>query len=1249
MNFEDLNKESLGLQKIPFPVIESIVLNDEDGISLDIRYSIYAPVLNGKDVFEQYKDFLTVFPVIMTRDVSDETLQALSTGEIKKKGAFLNLEGKSLITSPVYGGFSFFNPSLVESNRFGDPGFFKPDEALLFSTPELGEVRKYQFSSTFKNLKMTERQVFLDDRGKVQTNIKVIADDRIIDLSGFIEITADLTKVSLPFPTKASKLTYAFPFTIARNGEVNFTFQALQTNQQEIWAGAFTTEFDEDTGETTIKKLPLDEEDPNLQFVAIQDSSIISNFVGVNSGKYFQIDLEEGPLSVQGAFDKLGNQLLYSRKFATALGDYFSSKKLEKIASPVSPVFSWGTNKKNSVNLAFEFDVKKFLNGDAFQYSGMAINAYEDNIKSIEILRRKVPKNIDERFTEDFLDKKILNVPKSVIKQAIAEGSRYIADFKDVTTLEANSRLAVYRADDNNLRLLFVMKDMTVENMYDYKYSIRVTYDSKRLTALNNYFDSVLPALSKFEALEPIIVMSKYYDPSFERMTDEFKTEFKPLFEQVKSVFTDYYTYLGAVVKAPEAKDFTSEQIFTQLYDEVVKTLLVLIDIDTILPSTYLILKDSLRASIEQGKKFLRDPSLNKKPKNKDSKPPKAPEKTYELSGVVSVEGFNNVSLNYLEKGKPTEFDTAPEIAPTQIENLFQLEYAKYYGEANTLRDIDFTRKTFTPVTINFNDQVIETLDQTNLFNPPPNQNVTSLVLSIADSEEINYVQNTGKNDPTKLLQSLLGANISVIDSTNSGKFQNTDDISKMSFADFFGGGDPFNKSDQYKSIYTKKKENYQDLQNLTSQYSLLQTIGQEEFVSTLQKLLTTNGITSLNKFDLPPALFALKMNPPQDTGSPYFIDLQTHIASILNVAGANAPDDFAKTVFAIMVLTNVVQIEVLQNGEWLPYKGISGIQGAYVLARFNFIKDDLVVNLPQLKATIINQYFVLDTGKMSDFTIFELPNNKNPQKKQTAVIPNSFDTSAKDTGKKQTVGLKPTALEGFDKESFLGSSIADKFAAADAQRVKKEVALTRAALTTGIQTPGLGKLVGIDLDAIKPTRLEEQSAQASGRSKPTRLEIQSAQAAVEDDDRDLNRVPIRNTEVEPTVTAPRKSRKLPIRKVKSGFQPVKSTKTDRTPIAPNPNATEPPTVIPAEKVATKPVPAGKKAKTEAQKPATVQQIATAKTTTKKAVATEVASKAMEAAVAAAPVTKSTETEKKKKQNIGNQVYNPFASFFFKN
>ena len=1248
MNFEDLNKESLGLQKIPFPVIESIVLNDEDGISLDIRYSIYAPVLNGKDVFEQYKDFLTVFPVIMTRDVSDETLQALSTGEIKKKGAFLNLEGKSLITSPAYGGFVFFNSSLVESNRFGDPGFFKPDEALLFSTPELGEVRKYQFSSTFKNLKMTERQS-LNSPAAAQGNIKVIADDRIIDLSGFIEITADLTKVSLPFPTKASKLTYAFPFTIARNGEVNFTFQALQTNQQEIWAGAFTTEVDEDTGETTIKKLPLDEEDPNLQFVAIQDPSIISNFVGVNSGKYFQIDLQEGQLSVQGAFDKLGNQLLYSRKFATALGDYFGSKKLEKIASPVSPVFCWGTNKKNSVNLAFEFDVKKFLNGDAFQYSGMAINAYEDNIKSIEILRRKVPKNIDERFTEDFLDKKILTVPISVIQDAIAEGVSYNTDFEDVTTLEVNSRLAVYRADDNSLRLLFVMKDMTVENMYEYKYSIRVTYDSKRLTALNNYFDSVLPALSKFEALEPIIVMSKYYDPSFERMTDEFKTEFKPLFEQVKSVFTDYYTYLGAVVKAPESKDFTSEQVFAQLYDEVVKTLLVLIDIDTILPSTYLILKDSLRASIEQGKKFLRDPSLNKKPKNKDSKPPKAPEKTYELSGVVSVEGFNNVSLNYLEKGKPTEFDTAPEIAPTQIENLFQLEYAKYYGEANTLRNIDFTRKTFTPVTINFNNQIIETLDQTNLFNPPPNQNVTSLVLSVADSEEVNYVQNTGKNDPTKLLQSLLGANISVIDSTNSGKFQNTDDISKMSFTDFFGGGDPFNKSDQYKSVYAKKKENYQDLQNLTSQYSLIQTVGQQEFVDTLQKLITTNGVTTLNEFDLPPALYALKIKLPQDTGSPYFIDLKTHIANILNVTGTNAPDDFAKTVFAIMVLTNVVQIEVLQNGEWLPYKGISGIQGAYVLARFNFIKDDLVVNLPQLKATIINQYFILDTGKMSDFTIFELPNNKNPEKKQTAVIPNSFDTSAKDVGKKQTVGLKSTALGGLDKESFLGTSVADKFAAAKAQKVEKEKALVRAAVTTGIQTPGLGKLAGIDLDAIKPTRLEAQSAQATVRTtKPTRLETQSAQAAVEGDERDLNRVPIRNTEVEPTVTTPRKPRKLPIRKVKSGFQPVKSTKTDRTPIAPNPNTTEPPTVIPAEKVATKPVPAGKKAKTEAQKPATVQQIATAKTTTKKAVATEVASKVMEAAVTTA--TETTKTKKKRKgQNAGNQVYNPFASFFFKN
>ena len=66
MNLDDLNKESLGLQKIPFPVIESIVLNDDDGISLDMRWSIYAPVTNGKDPFESYRDFIKISAVIMT-------------------------------------------------------------------------------------------------------------------------------------------------------------------------------------------------------------------------------------------------------------------------------------------------------------------------------------------------------------------------------------------------------------------------------------------------------------------------------------------------------------------------------------------------------------------------------------------------------------------------------------------------------------------------------------------------------------------------------------------------------------------------------------------------------------------------------------------------------------------------------------------------------------------------------------------------------------------------------------------------------------------------------------------------------------------------------------------------------------------------------------------------------------------------------------------------------------------------------
>ena len=1006
MNLDDLNKESLGLQKIPFPVIESIVLNDDDGISLDMRWSIYAPVTNGKDPFESYRDFITISAVIMTRDVTEETNKALENSKIKAKGAFLDLGQMSLPTSfEVYGGFYWLNNQLLESNRFGSPYSFNPDTAVMISSPEFGQIRKYQFSQTFKDLKMTE---VIDPKKppSASNNIRVLADDRIINLSGFIEITADLTKVSLPFPTKASKLTYAFPFTIAQEGEIGFSYLAVQTNQQEIWAGPIDTQVEE-SGEILVKKLPLRLEDPNLQFVNVEDPTVVSSFVGVKTGGYFQLDLDQGPLSVQGAFDKLGNQLLWSRKFANSFGDYFSSKKLDKINSPVSPVWCWGTNKKNSVNLAFEFDIKKFMNGDAFQYSGMGINVYEDNLKSLTILRTKIAKNIDERFTQDFLEKEVATIPDFIIKQAIFDGAAYFTDKKINYT--------VYRDDrqTGGIRLLITARDNTVEDSYSYKYSLRVVYDSKRLTALNEYFDTILPVLAKFESLESVIFLSQFYDSDYDRMTDKFKMQYKKLFDDLASALKLYYQYLGAVVKPLKSKELTAEQIFADLYDATVKTILTLIDVDTILPSTYFILKDVLRESVEQGRKFLRDPSLNKKPKNKDSKPPKAPEKIYELSGEVKVEGYNNVSLNYLEKGKPTQFNTAPEITMPQLQNLFELEYAKYHGESQTLTTVNsFDNISFTPVTLNYNNKVFETLDEANLFNPPENQDLASLILSMASDGEVDYVQNTAKENPAPLLQQLLSSNISIIDSSNRNKFLNTKDQSKMSFTDYFSQGDPFNKQDKPKKFYVKKKNNYQNLQPLVSQYGLMTLIGLKKFKEVLKSVTPTTSDKAVAVDSWTPAQHVLKIDMPTDTAPPYVIDLQQKLISALNGDPINQ-ESFEKIIFAIMVLTNNVVIETLQDKGWTPLTSLDfnqNLGGTYVLSRFVFLKDELRENLTQFGASIINQYFVLDLGNSTKFVkAFSIPNNKNPEKPAVVIVPKV----------EETLDITPTPLPVVEKVNF--------------------------------------------------------------------------------------------------------------------------------------------------------------------------------------------------------------------------------------
>ena len=73
MKFQDFDIGSLEFQKVPYPLIESVVLNDQDGISVEIRYSFYAPVdAGGKDIFDSYKNLISTNAILYTYDASQD-------------------------------------------------------------------------------------------------------------------------------------------------------------------------------------------------------------------------------------------------------------------------------------------------------------------------------------------------------------------------------------------------------------------------------------------------------------------------------------------------------------------------------------------------------------------------------------------------------------------------------------------------------------------------------------------------------------------------------------------------------------------------------------------------------------------------------------------------------------------------------------------------------------------------------------------------------------------------------------------------------------------------------------------------------------------------------------------------------------------------------------------------------------------------------------------------------------------------
>ena len=417
MNFEDIDIGSLRNQKVPYPIIDSIVLNDADQkISLDIQWSLYAPLVDsGKDIFDSYKQLLTTKVTLFTFDISP-MLNAPDFAA-STNGPFIKLDSTFEQMFKMFLGMTYKNntkTTVAPQVLVGNTETLDDKKATLFSFG--GEkIRKFGYKASFSDMKPHHGWVVDPKTGKLSApnfGEPLGGPDRIVDLMGVIEISADFSKGNLPFAiTKAKKcpfketskkwckpselvpdpptLNYAFPFVIAKNGDANFAYQTLQTTAQKIWTGPFTVTEENDI--ETITKLPIDKQDPDLSFVTITDPNVISNFVGTHTGDFFQFDFnkpefsQKAPAAFKGYAGAVGTAMSFAADGTTALVDYFDSQKVEKIESPLSEMFFWDDEDPNTLNLAFEFDVSKFMNSSAFDYQNTQLQFYADNIKRLSL------------------------------------------------------------------------------------------------------------------------------------------------------------------------------------------------------------------------------------------------------------------------------------------------------------------------------------------------------------------------------------------------------------------------------------------------------------------------------------------------------------------------------------------------------------------------------------------------------------------------------------------------------------------------------------------------------------------------------------------------------------------------------------------------------------------------------------------------------------------------------------------------
>jgi hypothetical protein len=929
MNFEDFDINSLTKQKIPFPVITSILLDDKDKISANINWSFFEPLEGGKGIFDSYKSVLTTTVHFFTDTSVAENILSVAP-DLKKQGAFIES------TKPLKTVFGSDAISLSTSLPFSTD-FVKP-----FQTEGI-EFNRYDYGVSLPNLT-----------------------DRLTDLYGLIEVIADFSNA--PFGSFKGQISYSLPFTIAKGGIVNFTFQALQTENQEIWAGPFKVNTDPTV---QIVKQPLDTESPNLSLVTVTDPNVVSNFVGTTKSDAFQLDFNQGDFYT---IDQQGNAINAktfgeAQKFASASPTrYFDDLKLEKLESPLGELFYWDCLETNSVNLAFEFNLTKFLNSSAFNFQNTN-NVYQGQIKSFTLTRKRISNNIDDNKTEDFPEEEIFT--SKFLGQNLPNDLFGSPDEEDLT-------ISVFNVStENTLKSLFVVKDKKFNKAYTYEYGIKLTYESKVFGDLINFFHEATAKLQKFSALENVITLSRYYDDDLNKMTDAFFNEYAVMIDQTKKAFLNLYFNILQVSGAnPQQKG-----VFADILSKINPI--------TILPSTFFVLKDALASSLEQIKSFSLAPDLSLEPKQNDSKKGTVATKSYKLAKTVSLKPpsaedykSDKLVIDYFNRSKSKSYDPILVLDQDQLNELFIFEYAKYFG-TTPQEDAFFTGFTpqglnnyilkFSPLLMSNDKVTVPFTSPANFFVTSTKNSMTSLSLSVSTGKSTGYQESGGNS---RLLQGLLASGVSIVNSTNEPIFTTSDDFSNKSFNQYFADGIfSLNKERFPKEAITQ----YQDLEDVTSVYKLIETVGQEKvnnFIKALKELvsISTKGLDLKSSFpNLPqPHNFLGTSGTTQQDSSDFMFSLKAAIAG-------DRPLDQLEITTALLVFTNIASIEYYDNDSWKPltFGFLSQAQPkqGYFLCRLGLSKEYAQEETNFFPFSMINnQYFLYSVADVQNTLSFELP-----------------------------------------------------------------------------------------------------------------------------------------------------------------------------------------------------------------------------------------------------------------------------------